>query len=160
RPNQDHPPLPKMISDLPLLCLQPELALTHADWTDAEEYPYGFNFLYDNNVYHLLFSSDAAIVMLAGILLLVTVLAALDLCGPHAGLFAAGMYAFCPTVLAHGMLVTTDVPLAALTTLTLYLFWKGGQSRSWPMDAVTGIALGAAMASKFSGAFIPVLLLV
>jgi hypothetical protein len=160
RLNPEHPPLAKLMASLPLLWLQPKLDLSHDDWKTAAEYDFGFNFLYGNDADRLLFWSRAAMIMLASIGLLVTFLWARDLFGPHAGFFAAGMYAFCPTVLAHGMLVTTDLPLAALTTLTLYLFWKGGQIRSWTMDAATGIALGAAMASKFSGAFIPVMLLV
>src|SRR4029453_2949876 len=64
-----------------------------------------------------------------------------------------GFYAFSPNLLAHGMLVTTDVPLAVFTLLTLYLFWKR-------RDLYAGIALGAAMASKFSGAFLPLLIVV
>jgi 4-amino-4-deoxy-L-arabinose transferase-like glycosyltransferase len=51
------------------------------------------------------------------------------------------------------MLVTTDVPLAVFTLLTLYLFWKR-------RHLYAGLALGAAMASKFSGAFLPVLIVV
>ena len=160
RLNPEHPPLAKLIASLPLLWIRPKLDLSHSDWMTADEYGFGANFLYGNDADRLLFWSRAAMVILASIGLIVTFLWARDLFGPHAGLFAAGMYAFCPNVLAHGVLVTTDVPLAALTTLTLYLFWKGGQIRSWPMDAATGIALGTAMASKFSGAFIPVLLLV
>src|SRR5205823_4423137 len=69
------------------------------------------------------------------------------------GLFAACMYAFSPNLLAHGMLVTTDAAVAVFTVWTLYLFWK-------QRDIATGLALGAAMASKFSGAFLPVLLIV
>lgn len=90
-------------------------------------------------------------VALAAAGLSITFLWARDLFGAAAGYFAAGLYAFSPNLLAHGMLVTTDVPLAVFTVLTLYLFWKR-------RDLYAGLALGAAMASKFSGAFLPVLL--
>jgi 4-amino-4-deoxy-L-arabinose transferase-like glycosyltransferase len=49
------------------------------------------------------------------------------------------------------MLVTTDVPLAVFSVLALYLFWK-------QKDLFAGLALGAAMATKFSGVFLPLLI--
>src|SRR5215475_9573476 len=149
RLNPEHPPLAKLIASLPLLWVRPRLDLSHSDWETADQYRFGFNFLYGNDADRLLFWSRSAMVVLASIGLIVTFLWARDLFGPHAGIFAAGMYAFCPNVLAHGVLVTTDVPLGALTTLTLFLFWKGGQIRSSSIDAAAGIALGAATASNF-----------
>jgi len=46
------------------------------------------------------------------------------------------------------------------TVLTLYLFWKRDKNPSWQSDVLTGLACGAAMASKFSGAALPIILLV
>jgi 4-amino-4-deoxy-L-arabinose transferase-like glycosyltransferase len=80
--------------------------------------------------------------------------------GLPAGLAAAAMYGFSPNLLAHGMLITTDVPLAVFTILTLYLFWKSSGQASWRMNALTGLAMGAAMASKFSGIFLPVVIVI
>src|SRR5207247_8248323 len=60
----------------------------------------------------------------------------------------------------EGMLIMTDVPLEACTVLTRDLFWKRCKKPSWKSDFVTGLALGAAMASKFSGAVLPVLIVV
>src|SRR6185369_2112103 len=99
----------------------------------------------------LLFWSRGAMVLIGALGLLLTFLWARDLFGPAAGLFAAGMYAFSPNLLAHTMLVTTDVPVAVFTILTLYLFWKR-------KDVYAGLALGATMAVKFSGAFLPILI--
>jgi 4-amino-4-deoxy-L-arabinose transferase-like glycosyltransferase len=153
RMNQEHPPLAKLIAAFPLLFIHPKFDTAHDDWKTAAEYPFGFKFLYQNDADRLLFWSRAAMVALAAIGLLITFAWARDLFGMPAGLFAAGLYAFSPNLLAHGMLVTTDVPLAVFTVLTLYLFWK----RS---DLYAGLALGAAMATKFSGAFLPVLIIV
>src|SRR5262245_56323047 len=96
-------------------------------------------------------------IVLAALGGIVTFLWARDLFGSAAGFVAAALYSFCPNVLAHGMLVTTDVPLAVFTVLTLYLFWKRGANPTWQSDLVTGLALGCAMASKFSGAFLPII---
>src|SRR5215475_13156805 len=153
RMNQEHPPLAKLIAALPLLFIHPKFNTNNNDWERGAEYPFGFTFLYQNDADRLLFWSRTAMVALAAIGLIVTFLWARDLFGMPAGLFAAGLYAFSPNLLAHGTLVTTDVPLAVFTILTLYLFWKGS-------DVCAGLALGAAMASKFSGAFLPILIIV
>lgn len=160
RLNPEHPPLAKLIAALPLLLIRPTFDITHDDWETPVEEIFGFQFLYGNDADRLLFWSRTVMVLLSAAGLVVTFLWARDLFGVHAGLFAAAMYAFSPNLLAHGMLVTTDVPLAVFTVLTFYLFWKGGTARSWRIDAATGLALGAAMASKFSGAFLPVLLVI
>jgi hypothetical protein len=63
-------------------------------------------------------------------------------------------------MLAHGMLVTSDVPVATFTILTLYLFWKSGDNAVWWKDLATGLALGAAMTTKFSAGLLPIILAV
>jgi len=160
RMNPEHPPLAKLLAALPVLALHPKLDVSQQDWRAASEYDFGVRFLYSNDADRLLFWGRVAMVMLAAVGLLVTFLWARDLFGIRAGIFAAVMYAFSPNLLAHGMLITTDVPLATFTILTFYLFWKSGENRSWRLDLVTGLALGAAMACKFSGAFLPVALAV
>jgi len=102
---------------------------------------------------------SVAMILLAAVGAAVTFMWARDLFGGGAGIFAVTLYAFCPNLLGHGMLVTTDVPLAVFTVLTLYLFWKRGKNPSWQSDIFTGLACGAAMASKFSGAALPIILI-
>jgi hypothetical protein len=158
--NPEHPPLAKLIGAFPLLFIHPRFDTRGIEWKGGYEYDFGFKFLYNNNADRLLFWSRTAMAMLTAIGLIVTFLWARDLFGVGAGLAAAAMYAFSPNLLAHGVLVTTDVPLSVFTILTLYFFWKGGEKQSLLMDAATGLALGAAMATKFSGAFLPILLVI
>ena len=153
RLNPEHPPLAKLLAALPLLLLHPSFDTSQQDWTTASEYAFGFRFLYTNDADQLLFWGRVPMILLAAMGAAVTFLWANDLFGRAAGLVAVSLYAFSPNLLGHGMLVTTDVPLAAFTVLTLYLFWKG-------RDGWAGLALGCAMATKFSGAFLPVLLVV
>src|SRR6185295_710259 len=117
-------------------------------------------FLYANDADRLLYWARIPMIMLAALGAAVTFLWARDLFGPPAGVFAAGLYAFSPNLLAHGMLVTSDVPVATFTVLTLYLFWKRSDEPSWYADLATGLALGAAMTTKFSAALLPILLIV
>ncbi len=151
RLNPEHPPLAKLLAAFPLLFIHPKFDPTQEDWKRAAEYPLGYDFLYQNNADQILFWSRVPMVLMAAIGLLATFLWARDMFGVPAGFFAAGLYAFSPNLLAHGMLVTTDVPLAAFTVLTLYMFWKR-------RDLYAGLALGIAMASKFSGVFLPMLI--
>jgi 4-amino-4-deoxy-L-arabinose transferase-like glycosyltransferase len=101
----------------------------------------------------LLFWARLPMMLLATFGGLVVLLWARDMFGPAAGLFALSLYAFSPNLLAHGMLVTTDVPVAVFMTLALYLCWKQSSS------IAVGLAIGAAMAAKFSGAILPLVVI-
>src|SRR5213594_5220244 len=157
RLNPEHPPLAKLVAALPLLVLKPNLDTSSIDWTEASEYPFGFAFLYGNDADRLLFWGRVPMIVLAAIGGWITFLFARDLFGPPAGAFAAGLYCFCPNLLAHGMLITTDVPLSTFSVLTLYLFWRQGNRPTWRSSLVVGLALGAAMTSKYSGGLLPIL---
>jgi uncharacterized membrane protein len=159
RMNPEHPPLAKLLAAIPLLPLRPRFNQSEPSWEAGIEDAFGFKFLYGNDADRILFWSRTPMVLLAALGAAVTFMWARDLFGSAAGIFAVALYSFSPNIIGHGMLVTTDVPLAVFTVLTLYLFWKRGKSPSWQSDVVTGLALGAAMASKFSGAALPVVLI-
>lgn len=160
RMNPEHPPLVKLIAALPLLFIRPALDTSNPDWREASEWVFGFIFLYNNDADRILFWSRMPMIALAALGAFITFLWARDLFGPSAGLFAAGLYAFSPNILAHGMLVTTDVPLGSFYLLTLYLFWKQGNQPTWRSNLLIGFSLGAVMTSKYSGAFVPLLLVI
>jgi hypothetical protein len=105
RMNPEHPPLAKLIAAFPLLAINPQFDTNHADWQDADQYPFGFNFLYRNDADRLLLWARTAMASLAAVGLIITFLWARDLFGTPAALFAAGLYAFSPNLLAHGVLV-------------------------------------------------------
>jgi 4-amino-4-deoxy-L-arabinose transferase-like glycosyltransferase len=159
RMNPEHPPLAKLLAAIPLLPLRPRFNQSEPSWGAGVEDVFAFTFLYGNNADRVLFWSRTAMVFLAAIGGAITFMWARDLFGSAAGIFALTLYSFCPNLIGHGMLVTTDIPLAVFTVLTLYLFWKRGKNPSWQSDMFTGLALGAAMASKFSGAALPVVLI-
>jgi Dolichyl-phosphate-mannose-protein mannosyltransferase len=159
RMNPEHPPLAKLLAAVPLIPLNPQFNTESQSWKAADEVRFGPEFLYGNDADRLLFWGRIPMILIAALGAAATFLWARDLFGPVAGLLALTLYAFCPNLLAHGMLVTTDVPLAAFTVLTLYLFWKRGKNPTWINDFITGLALGAAMASKFSGALVPLIIL-
>jgi hypothetical protein len=159
RMNPEHPPLAKLIAGLPLLALKPRLDLTWPEWQAAQEYNFGYGFLYTNNADRLLYWGRLPMTLLATIGGLIVFLWARDMFGREAGLFALALYAFSPNLLAHGMLVTTDVPVAVFMLLTLYLLWRQSQQPSLMRSVGIGLAVGAAMASKFSGGILPLIVI-
>jgi 4-amino-4-deoxy-L-arabinose transferase-like glycosyltransferase len=64
--------------------------------------------------------------------------------GPRAMAAAAWLFALSPNLLAHGGLVTMELPLLACTTGMLLLFWtylaRGGRHWFWASAAVGGVA--------------------
>ena len=159
RLNPEHPPLAKLLAALPLLALKPRLDTSWPEWKGGAEYIFGYGFLYTNDADRLLFWGRIPMTLLSTLGALFVFLWAHDMFGPRAGLFALALCAFSPNLLAHGMLVTTDVPLAVFMTIALYLFWKQGMQPSLKMSAAVGLATGATMAAKFSGAILPLLII-
>src|SRR5438874_2268353 len=158
RLNPEHPPLAKLLAALPLLALKPKLDTSWPEWAAAQQYIFGYGFLYTNDADRLVFWGRLPMTLIATLGALIVFLWARDMFGSASGLFALGLFAFSPNLLAHGMLVTTDVPLAVFMTLALYLFWKQRQP-SVMGSAAIGLATGAAMASKFSGAILPLIII-
>ena len=74
-----------------------------------------------------------------------------------AALLALLLYTFDPNILAHGYLATTDLGLALFMFLGAYLVWRYWRipgRKNNRLFVVTGIAIGCALAAKFSGAII------
>jgi hypothetical protein len=70
--------------------------------------------------------------------------------GGWPALGALTLYVFCPNLLAHNRLVTTDAVAAATFLLGAYAIYKALQRPSWRTALVAGVAFGLAMAAKFS----------
>jgi hypothetical protein len=78
--------------------------------------------------------------------------------GPRAMALAAWLFALAPNLLAHGSLVTMELPLVAGTTATLFLFWRflqSGRDRDFWAAAVLN---GATFSCKFTAVLLPPIL--
>lgn len=110
----------------------------------------GFPFRYEVDSVGLLRLGRLPVLLfsLLGIPLLVAL--AREVGYPRAGLWAAGVYALCPNLVAHARLITPDLPVSVLCLATL-LAWLRLQLRPCLGRAVTaGVVLGAALATKYS----------
>src|SRR5256885_2693362 len=73
-----------------------------------------------------------------------------ELYGRNGAVLSLSLYVFDPNLLAHGQLVTADLPAALMTTMALYHFWhflKLGGKRRALFSAVT---LGLSQLAKYS----------
>jgi hypothetical protein len=119
--------LPQRWSTLPLLFQRPAFpAADDPDWQATDMLNIGRRFFYElgNDVDGMLWSGRCMAVAWAALLTLAVFGWARQAFGSVGGWAAALCIAFWPAVLAHGALVTSDVCLAALFTLSLWAFWN------------------------------------
>jgi len=165
--NPEHPPLAKLLAGFPLLFLDPVLDTRHPTWMAAKRkenmgIDFGFHFHFDpraeggNLEDHrtLLFWARVPIVMMGMVLCLYLYLLARLLYGNAAGLVTLTLAAFCPTILAHTRLVTTDVTLTAFWVASLYHMIRFFRQPGWLHLVACGLTTGLAMGAKFSGIFV------
>jgi len=149
-----NPPLPRMISAVPVL-----LAGCETDWTNyfdgpgaRPEYPCGDDFIEANGPRSLWLFTLAR---LAGIPinLLGAYLAyrwSRELFGWRGGLLTLVLFVVDPNLLAYGEFATPDAAFTAFGILACYTFWRWLRDPTWTMAAIAGAALGLAELSKLS----------
>ncbi|MET8850165.1 phospholipid carrier-dependent glycosyltransferase [Amycolatopsis sp. NPDC004625] len=153
RYNPEHPPLGKLIIATGLA-----FADVHLDpGFSGDQTQLGRHVLYESgrDPGRLLLLARLPVIVLTLLFGLVVFAFARDLTGPAGGLVALALYALSPDVIAHGSLATLDVPVAG------FLVTSAWRARRRPALYVplTGLALGAAVATKMSAlAAIPVVL--
>jgi len=70
--------------------------------------------------------------------------------GNRGGLLSLCLWVFCPNILAHCRLITTDVGSTALGVAATFVFWIYLCSPSWLRATSAGVLLGLAELTKFS----------
>ncbi|MCA9517909.1 MAG: glycosyltransferase family 39 protein, partial [Myxococcales bacterium] len=93
-------------------------------------------------------------ILTAGLAVSLTFLLGCELFGWIAGLFGALAFLFTPRHFFHAHLTCFDMPIVAMTLLTLYAFWRSLDDRRWALGA--GLAWGVALLTKHNAFFIPV----
>jgi hypothetical protein len=161
RMSPDHPPLVKDVAALPLLFMDVHMPPADPAWTLRRTHEFGRRLLFRwNDGQRLLVASRCAILALGGLLCVAVAWSARRRWGAAAGALALLLCAFSPDVLAHARLVTTDLGAALFIFLALLAAERLAERPAWPRLVVAGLAVGAALAAKFSAlVLLPVLLL-
>jgi len=158
--NPQHPPLLKELGGLSLLAAGIRLSDTPGvrameAGTPRAEYIAGAEVLRDHGPDRVLFWARLPFLLLSSALGLLLFWWGRQMLGDTAALAALFLYAFSPTILAHSYLVTTDVGLAAFTTLFFFALWGYLCNPSWRRLLACGAAMGAMLTSKFSAVILP-----
>jgi hypothetical protein len=145
--------LPQRWAAIPLLFSNTRFPHLDQDfWRSSNMHEIGEQFLYG-------VGNDADGIMLHGramIALLGTALGALlffwtrSLLGAGAGLVSLGLFAFCPTVLANGALVTSDMAAALFFAASMFCIWRVLHRVSWQTMLAGSLMIGCLFISKFS----------
>ena len=160
-----HPPLPRMVAALPLLFMDVRFDGRDPAFLEPHGWKFGHRFLYLwNDADRLLIAGRAAAASFTLLLAAGIYSWTRRRWGASAAGFALVLAVFSPDLLAHGPLVTSDLPVACFFFLTVASFERLLEGPSAARVAVTGGALGAALLSKHSalllGALLPLLILV
>ena len=151
-----NPPLVKLVAAIPVLLSGAQTARIYESpsWNSEEpEHPaIAHLFARDNAArYFELFARARLLMPLFSILGGLVVFAwSRRLYGNWAGLLSLALWVFCPNVLAHSRLITSDAASAALGVLATYVFWTYLRKPTWLLAAASGVLLGVAQLTKFS----------
>jgi hypothetical protein len=162
-----HPLLAGGISALPLLTVtdlrlpEDEPAWVEGDWAVA-----GDSFLWRLNPdpQRLIFLGRLSTMWITLLLGALIFRWGRELSGRTAGIIALALVALDPNVLAHGRLVTSDLPLAFFLTASVYSYWRWASITEKNHTnigikpllclGIGGMSLGAAAATKFNAALV------
>ncbi len=145
------PPLLRMFAALPLLRGEVKLPFQKS-WEKGLHFDMGYDFMYANaKSYQSIYLRGRAMILLLGIgLVALTWWWARSLYGPKSGIVAAALTAFCPNIMAHSGLVTTDIGASLFFLAATYSFWEFCRRPSLLRCAIAGLVLGLALLCKFT----------
>jgi hypothetical protein len=155
RINPEHPPLVKDLAGFPLLFI-PGINFPYdaKAWTQDVngQWDFGWDLLFDsgNPADTMIFWGRISMVLLTLLAGFFVFKWSRELFGNGAAVLSVFLFAFSPTYLAHGRLVTTDVAASFGALIGIYYFVKALRRPTKKNIICSGIALGIAETLKFS----------
>jgi hypothetical protein len=140
-----------MVVALPLLRMQLYVPQLQGRPFQTEAYLGAKDFLFRNDADKLLFLARMSCATFTVLLAIGILLAGWEMFSPLAGLIALAFFVFDPNVMAHGALVTTDIPIACAFFWTIYLAWRYLQQPTWIRLAALTVVTGLSLTIKFTG---------
>ena len=74
--------------------------------------------------------------------------------GVGPALVSLGLYAFCPTMLANGPLVTSDMAAALFFSASMFCIWRVLHRVNWQNLVIGSLVMGCLFVAKFSAPMI------
>ncbi len=156
RLNPEHPILWKAIAALPVLLTNPSVPTDTLAWREHREWEFADVFMHENRVSTttlLMLGRLPTMLVSAGLILLLAWFG-WRLAGPRLGLTAAWLAAFDPTLIAHGHLITTDVPVTFFIVLTISQLFRYVHAPSWKTLLALLVSVWTASLVKYSALFL------
>ncbi|MBI4432106.1 MAG: glycosyltransferase family 39 protein [Candidatus Omnitrophica bacterium] len=151
RMNPASPPLPRLLSSLPLVIMKLNFP-TGPAWEAADSPAFAQDLFYRSNqgMEHFLFWSRMPIVLLSLFFAWAVFYFAKIFFGEWAAVASLALYVFCPDIVAHSGLATADLAVAFFFFLALMSFASWLRTPGLPGVYRTGVLTGLALLSKFS----------
>jgi hypothetical protein len=148
----DHPPLAKLWCALPTLFMDQRWPGPDTPgWHDASIWYFGLEWLSDlNDGERLVRAGRLMMIPLLLATCLLTYAAARMIFGPPTALLALILACLSSTMLAHGRLVTTDMPVTLFFLLTLVTFARALEHLTWLRVLIASASLAGLAVVKFS----------
>ena len=154
RLNPEHPPFVKALAALPLLFLNLNFPTQSSAWTQDTngQWAMGTQFLYEsgNDANQIIRWARLGPILLTILLIVFIYVWSRELLGQWWALLPTTLFAFSPSVLAHGHYLTTDIGAALGILLATYYFLKFLEAPSRRNLFWVGITFGIAQLLKFS----------
>ena len=131
-------------------------SLEQPSWWKSNVWTIGEQFFYHegNDLAAMLLQGRAMIALLGLGLGLVVYCWSRSLFGPLGGMISLLLYTFCPTMLAHGSLITSDMAITLTLTASMWCLWRVLHCVSWQRVLGTGLVLGLLFVSKMSAVLV------
>ena len=153
--NPEHPPLVRALASISLVPMHlrvpdPKGLATFMGEAYFDERDLIFGNGAEAQADRIIFHARMAVATLSILLGLLVFLAALEMFGEGAALFALALAAFEPNIVAHGAYVTTDMGISCLMFASIYALHRYVKAPSVGKLIVLGLVSGLALASKHS----------
>jgi hypothetical protein len=150
--NVEHPPLAKLVAALPLRAVAVRDPFPAACGSAlGSDFQMGRQFLFAGDADRLLGLGRFAVSFFSLATLLLAWWWTRAMFGVAAANITAILLAFEPNLLAHGALVTTDAAVSFGMLASVAVLWFCARRPTGPRVALAGLAIGVALAAKFSG---------
>jgi hypothetical protein len=153
----DHTPLLREIAGIFLqwagikVSPSPEVSTVLSGRSHGLEYTIGNAIIAENGADKVLLWARLPFVLMGTLLLFVIYWAGKAMLNEGSALCAAFLYTFDPLMISNSGLIYTDVGLALFTMVTVLALWAYLKRPNWIRIVCCGLALGATLASKYSG---------
>jgi hypothetical protein len=147
RLNPEQPPLAKLLGAVPLMGLEPPPPPWGGEWD------FGFAFVNHNTVpaSTIIARARTGATLLTLLLAVVVWAWSRRASGAGSALVALALVVFHPSLLAHGHLVTTDLPGALTMLVSSAAYWSWTRRPSLPRALLVGFFVGIAVATRITG---------